>query len=88
MLVIGTRMQVKSQYYGSSFLGHAMHKDLLKHFCEIEKDVWPFKLCYLSMDGPDVNHNFLKVFSELRAGDSVHSFSDTGTCGLLSVHGS
>ena len=55
-------MQVKSPYYGSSFLGHAMHKDLLKHFSEITKDLSPSKLYHVSVDGPDVNLKFLKEF--------------------------
>ena len=55
--------QVKSRYYGSSFLGHDTHKDLLKHFGEITKDLSPSKLCHISMDGPNVNLKFLKEFS-------------------------
>ena len=82
-------MQVTSRYYGSSFLAHATHKDLLKHFGEITKDLSPSKLYHISMDGPNVNVNqFLKEFSKLRAGDSVHSLADIGTCSLHSLHGS
>ena len=40
------------------------------------------------MDGSNVNLKFLKKFSNLRAGDSVHSLADIGTCSLHSVHGS
>ena len=40
------------------------------------------------MDGPNVNLKFLMEFSKLRAGDSVHSLADIGTCSLYSVHGS
>ena len=80
--------QVKSRYYGSSFLGHATHKDLLKHFGEITKNLSPSKLYHISMDGPNVNLKSLKEFSKLRAGDSVHSLADISTCSLHSVHGS
>ena len=81
-------MQVTSRYYGSSFLAHATHKDLLKHFGEITKDRSPSKLYHISMDGPNVNLQFLKEFSKLRAGDSVHSVADIGTCSFHSLHGS
>ena len=80
--------QVKSRYYGSSFLGHATHKGLLKHFGEITKNLSPSKLYHISMDGPNVNLKSLKEFSKLRAGDSVHSLADIGTCSLHSLHGS
>ena len=80
--------QVMYRYYGSSFLGHAMHKDLLKHFGEITKDLSSSKLYHMSMDGPNVNLKFLKELSKLREGDSVHSLDDIGTCSLHSVHGS
>ena len=84
----GKRLQVKSQYYGSSFLGHAIHKNLLKHFGEITKDFSPSKLYHISMDGLNVNLKFLREFSKPRVGDSVHSLADIGTCSLHSVHGS
>ena len=79
--------QVNSWYYGSSFLEHAAHKDLLKHFGEITKDLWPSKSYHISMDGPNVNLRFLKKFSKLRAGDPVHSLADIDTFSLHSVHG-
>ena len=58
-------MQVKSLYYGSSFLGHATHKDLLKHFGEIMKVLLRSKLFLLSMAGPNVNLKYLDKFSKL-----------------------
>ena len=79
--------QVKSRYYALSFLGHATHKDLLKHFGEITKDLSPSKLYHISLDGPNVNLKLLKKCSKLRAGHSVHSLADIGTCSLHSVHG-
>ena len=54
--------QVKSQYYGLSFLGHATYKDLLQHFGEIMKDLSPSKLYHISMDGPNVNVNDKGIF--------------------------
>ena len=56
----------------------ATHKDLLKHFGEITKDLSPStKLYHISiydaMDGPDINLKFLKEFSKLRAGDCKFS---------------
>ena len=73
--------QVKSRYYGSNFLGHATHKDSVKL-----RRIFHHLLSY--MDGPNVNLKFLKEFSKLRAGDSVLSLADIGTCSLHSVHGS
>ena len=69
------------------FLG-MLCKGSFKNFSEITKDLWPSKLYHISMDGPNVDLKFLKEFSKLRAGDSVHSLVDIGTCSLHSVHGS
>ena len=74
-------MQVKPQYYGSRFLGHATHKDLFKHFNEITKYLSPSKLYQISMDGPGVNLKFLNEFSKLRAGDPVYSLAH-----VVSIH--
>ena len=51
--------------YGSSFLGHATHKGLLKHFGEIMKDLSRSKLFLLSMARPNVNLKYLNKFSKL-----------------------
>ena len=71
--------EVKSRYYDSSFLGYATHKDLLGYFGEITKDLSQYKLCHIPMNDPDFNVKFLKEFSKLRAGDSVHSLTDNVT---------
>ena len=71
--------EVKSRYYDSSFLGYATHKDLLGYFGEITKDLSQYKLCHIPMNDPDFNVKFLKEFSKLRAGDSVHSLADNVT---------
>ena len=73
---------------GSSFLGHAIHKGLLKYFSEITKDLSPSKLYHISMDGPNINLKFLKEFSKLRASDSICSLAYIDTCSLHTVHGS
>ena len=80
--------QVKSWCYGSSFLGHAIHKGLLKYFSEITRDLSPSKLYHISMDGPNINLKFLKEFSKRRASDSIHSLAYIDTCSLHAVHGS
>ena len=42
--------QVQSRYFGSIFLGHTRHLDLLTHFRDLTKDLNPSKLYRISMD--------------------------------------
>ena len=79
---------VWSRYYGSSFLGHTTHTDLLNHFKDINKELPLTNLFQISMDGLNVN---LKHFKEFSANfDYICSCSliNMGTCNLHLVHGS
>ena len=51
---------VGSRYYGSSFLGHATHTDLLNHFQDTTKELPLTNLFQISMDGLNVNFKFSK----------------------------
>ena len=51
-------------YYGSSFLGHASHQDLFRHFNSLTKDLNLIHLYQISMDGPNVNTKFFEEFSQ------------------------
>ena len=46
---------VKYQFWNSSYLGHATHKDLLEGFDSSVPDLDLSKMIQLLMDGPNVN---------------------------------
>ena len=73
------RNGVSVHYFGSSFLGHTTHKDLLTHFNNIVKGLEPPKLYQISMDGPNVNFKFHDEFTSSLTETVLHS---------LIVHGS
>ena len=72
---------VKVRYYGSSFLGHATHQDLLVHFTDVVKEL-------VSMDVPNVNLKFYDEFTTKLNEIVNHSLVNIGTCSLHVVHGS
>ena len=74
------RSQVKSRYLGSSFLGHATHIDLLRHFNKVTEELSFSKLYQISMDGPNVNLKFYKEFVTSKESDAVHSLINIGSC--------
>ena len=79
---------VWSRYYGSTFLGHATHMDLLNHFQDITKDLPLTNLFQIFMDGPNTNLKFFKEFSANFNINCSCSLIDMGTCNLHVVHGS
>ena len=73
--------EVKVRYLGSSFMGHATHEDLVKHFSAV---VEPFDMKHMhtiSMDGPSVNLKFYNVKDTCLDG-ILHSLIDIGVCSL------
>ena len=79
---------VKVCYYGSSFLGHATHQDLLAHFTDVVKELEQPKLYQVSMDGPNVNLKFYDEFTTKLSEIVNHSSVNIETCSLHVVHGS
>ena len=55
--------KVNVHYYGSSFLGHGTHQNLLSHFNDITRDLDHSHLYQISMDGANVNAKFHQEFS-------------------------
>ena len=79
---------VKVRYYGSSFLGHATHQDLLAHFTDVAKELEQPKLYQVSLGGPNVNLKFYDEFAT-KLNEIVNYFLvNIGTCSLHVVHGS
>ena len=79
---------VRSRYYGSSFLGHVTHMDLLNHFQDITKELQVTNLFQISMDGLTVNLKFFKEFYANFNSNCSRLLIDMGTCNLHVVHGS
>ena len=82
----GNRVNVR--YFGSSFLGHTTHKDVLTHFNDIVKGLEPPKLYQISMDGPNVNLRFPDEFTSSLTETVLHSLINIGSCNLHIIHGS
>ena len=77
---------VRSRYYGSSFLGHVTHMDLLNHFQDITKELQVTNLFQISMDGLTVNLKFFKEFYANFNSNCSRLLIDMGTCNLHVVH--
>ena len=77
---------VRSRYYGSSFLGHATHADLLNHFQDITKELLLTNLFQIFMGGPNGNLKFFKEFSANFNSNCSCSLADMGTCNIQVVH--
>ena len=80
--------QVQSRHFGSSFLGHTRHLDLLIQLRDLTKDLNPSKLYQISMDGPKANLTFFNVYLNKLAETTLYSLINIGTCDLHIVHGS
>lgn len=80
---------VVSRYLTSCFLGHCTAKDLLRSFKEGTAMIDASKIIQVSMDGPNVNHKFYKMYTEERKNESpdASDLIDLSTCGLHVVHG-
>ena len=73
-------------YFGSTFLGHGTHQDLLTYFRKVAKEINCSHLYEVSMDGPSVNFKFYQEFSAGFKGNNSHSLLDIGSCSLHIVH--
>ena len=78
--------KVNVRYYGSSFLGHGTHQNLLSHFNDITKDLDHSHLYQISMDGPNVNIKFNQEFPANLKESNFHSLIDIGSCSLQTIH--
>ena len=81
--------QVQTRYMKSVYMGHGTADDMMEHF---DKGVSNVKgllhnLLQLSMDGPNVNWKFHRMFCENLEKDCKSNIIDIGSCGLHIVHG-
>ena len=60
-----TENVVKVRYYGSSFLGHGRHNDILNHFTSLTRSLKSEALYQVSLDGPNMNLKLFKEFGPL-----------------------
>ena len=82
-----TENVVKVRYYGSSFLGHGRHNDILNHFTRLTRSLKSEALYQFSMNGPTVNLKFFKEFAANFKDGNFHSLVDIGSYSLHVVHG-
>jgi hypothetical protein len=78
---------VLTRFYGSSFIGHATAKDMLKSFNE-DFDLNLANVFQLSMDGPNVNWSFYDILQKDIARETNRDCSmlNLGSCGLHILH--
>ena len=79
--------KVDVRYWDSRFLGHAAHKDLLKHFSSALEGIDLSKIIQVSMDGPSVNWKFYDELVKQRQEMELHQLINIGSCGLHIIHG-
>ena len=79
--------EVNVRYWGSTFLGHVRHQDMLNNFIGIWKDLNLGLLYQLSMDVPNVNLKFYQEVTKKRKEQTFHSRLDIGSCSLHIIHG-
>lgn len=75
--------EVKCRYLTSVFLGRSTANDLLLAFKEAVQFLNQKKILQISMDGPNVNHRFLKDLKDcLKTELEDKEILDLGSCGL------
>ena len=78
---------VKTRYLDSAFMGHARENDLLVNFNQMTAKLDKSKIYHVSMDGPSVNHNFLRSLKRDWEKALIHKLIDIGTCNLHIISG-
>ena len=80
-------MMVATRYLDSAFFGHGRESDLLLHFNKLTSKLDKSKVYHISMDGPHVNHKFLRSLKIDWMKELIHKLVDIGTCNLHIVSG-
>ena len=80
-------MMVATRYLDSAFFGHGREIDLLLHFNKLTSKLDKSKVYHISMDGPRVNHKFLRSLKIDWTKELIHKLIDIGTCNLHIVSG-
>ena len=81
--------QVSTRYSTSSFMGHNSAEDVLSAFKDGISELPLHSIIQVSMDGPNVNWSFLKMFNAyLQTNCDEKTLINLGSCGLHVVHGS
>ena len=83
----GTDKCIKVRYYGSMFLGHGRHTEILHHFVGMAKDLKFECLYQSSVDGITVNVKFFQEFSAKFKNANYHSLTDIDSCPFHTVNG-
>ena len=78
---------VCTRYLDSAFFGHGRECDLLKEFNILTSKLDKSKVYHISMDGPNVNHSFLRALRRDWSQNLIHQLIDIGTCNLHIVSG-
>ena len=78
---------VCTRYFDSAFIGHASAEHLVETILDVLESLELRKIVQISMDGPNVNWKFHRLFQEhLRTTTGVTAL-EVGSCGLHIVHG-
>ena len=74
------------RHLGFSFMGHATHEDLVKHFSAVLEPLDMKHMYHISMDGPSVNLKFYDVFKDTCLDGIFRSLIDIVVCSLHVIH--
>lgn len=78
---------VESRYLDSAFFGHGRENDLLVNFNALTSKLDRSNVYHVSMDGPKVNHSFLRSLKIDWESQLIHKLVDIGSCNLHIVSG-
>ena len=79
--------KVLTRYLTSVFLLRAKSENLIDAFHEGTVELAKEKIIQIGMDGPQVNHKFLRLMKTARDEEALPPFIDIGTCSLHIVSG-
>ena len=78
---------VCTRYLDSAFFGHGRYDDLLNQFNKLTSKIDKSKVYHISMDGPKVNHKFLRALKIDWSKELMHKLIDIGSCNLHIISG-
>ncbi|KAJ8931829.1 hypothetical protein NQ314_015226 [Rhamnusium bicolor] len=81
------KRRVETGVYNSVFMSHTAAEDILQHFLNGIRPLQPNRILQISMDGPNVNRKFLRLFKESQEITTEKKIIHIGSCGLHIIHG-
>ena len=81
------KCRIQDRYWSFVFLGYTTHMDIFKVFQNGIKSLDLTRIIQVSMDGANVNYNFLQKVKDQRKELSSPGLTDFESCNLHTIHG-